>query len=529
MIDFHFLRPWVLLLLPIAIFCYWLLRRRNQEPKQAQAVVAPHLVKALTPEQRLVDKVKPVDLVAVLAIFVIFAASGPAWYKQPPSNSNPPIAIVLKVTDAMLANDLAPNRLQRAKQKINDLLTYRSPAKTTLIAYAQTTHKVLPLTEDHQVFAPFVDALSPDVMPGSGTFTADDVADAVAMAQQELVSQGGGTIVVLADDFSRIQVEKLNTQATPFVWWQFATKTGGVIIDEKSNHVLDSADGSALLIPNAATLGALNDVEHVNVTVNNSDLLAIDAFSQQNRQAQLANDTHVPYADMAWYFTWPALLLCALWFRKGWTSSKQVQLSSIVIMFSMSVLLSAPNTAQASVKDWFLTADQQGMLAYNKNNFEQAANLFNDPYWRARSLYEMGKYIEAAQIFSTFGTADGFYNRGNALLKSQDYLGAINAYKYALKIDPEHQQAQQNLVLAEKALELVLAMDGNVDMEQSVMLDVDGDKMSEKADGKGQDYQVGGDLDENSKEAWMRSVDSQMSDFLSAKFNNEVNKQERQK
>ena len=184
--------------------------------------------------------------------------------------------------------------------------------------------------------------------------------------------------------------------------------------------------------------------------------------------------------------------------------------------------------AQASVKDWFLTPDQQGMIAYNNNNFEQAATLFTDPYWQARSLYEMGKYFQAAQIFATFGTADGFYNRGNALLKSQDYLGAVNAYKYALEMEASHEPANQNLVIAEKALELVLAMDGNVDLEQSVMIDVDADKISERADGEGQDYVVDTELDTETKEAWMRSVDSQMSDFLSAKFNNEVNRQEQQ-
>ena len=66
--------------------------------------------------------------------------------------------IVLALSTSMDQADVAPTRLERAKQKIRDLLGVRAGARSGLIAYAGTAHLVMPLTDDRSVIEPFLAA-----------------------------------------------------------------------------------------------------------------------------------------------------------------------------------------------------------------------------------------------------------------------------------------------------------------------------------------------------------------------------------
>ena len=96
--------------------------------------------------------------------------------------------------------DVAPTRLERAKQKIRDLLGARAGARSGLIAYAGTAHLVMPLTDDRSVIEPFLAALVTGLMPGDGK----NVTAAASLATQFLAAEPvAGTILVVADDLDR--------------------------------------------------------------------------------------------------------------------------------------------------------------------------------------------------------------------------------------------------------------------------------------------------------------------------------------
>ena len=73
----------------------------------------------------------------------------------------------------MLARDVQPTRLERATQKIHDLLELRTGAKTALIAYAGSVHLAMPLTVDPNIINMFSQALTPDIMPIDGDAAAE--------------------------------------------------------------------------------------------------------------------------------------------------------------------------------------------------------------------------------------------------------------------------------------------------------------------------------------------------------------------
>ncbi|MGO4816370.1 VWA domain-containing protein, partial [Cupriavidus sp. 2MCAB6] len=101
-------------------------------------------------------------------------------------------------------------RLDRARQKLSDLLSLREGAATGLIAYSGSSHLVLPPTQDSTVVLDLAKALSPAIMPKEG----DDLANALALAQRVLAGNGhGGSILVMADTVASDQLARLGETA----------------------------------------------------------------------------------------------------------------------------------------------------------------------------------------------------------------------------------------------------------------------------------------------------------------------------
>src|SRR5262249_34672520 len=160
---------WLIALLPVAAVLM-LVRHRQRAEVQWGGVIAPHLLKYLivNPEKRW--SIQPIYIVAAGLVLGIIALSGPTWRRELPPfvEDKAPLMIALAVSSSMMKQDVAPSRLERAKQKIKDLLAARAGARTGLVAYAGTAHLVMPLTDDRVVIEPFLAALAPALMPADG-------------------------------------------------------------------------------------------------------------------------------------------------------------------------------------------------------------------------------------------------------------------------------------------------------------------------------------------------------------------------
>ena len=83
------------------------------------------------------------------------------------------IAIALDVSKSMLAADLAPNRLERAKQFVTRLMNEMPDDRIALILFAGKAYLQMPLTTDHSAAQLFVSSASPDAVPQQGTVISD--------------------------------------------------------------------------------------------------------------------------------------------------------------------------------------------------------------------------------------------------------------------------------------------------------------------------------------------------------------------
>uniref|UniRef100_UPI0012FE5A2E VWA domain-containing protein n=2 Tax=Nitrobacteraceae TaxID=41294 RepID=UPI0012FE5A2E len=197
--SFHLLRPlWLLALIPLAVVFAVLLRRQDVRA-QWGGVIAPHLLTHLIVRPGQGRHVNPVYLVAAGMMLGIIGLSGPTWRRELPPfvEDKAPLMIALAVGSSMNETDVAPSRLERAKQKIRDLLAARAGARTGLVAFAGTAHLVMPPTDDRSVIEPFLAALGPGLMPADGK----NVAGAVALAADALAAEPvPGTVLLVADD-----------------------------------------------------------------------------------------------------------------------------------------------------------------------------------------------------------------------------------------------------------------------------------------------------------------------------------------
>ncbi|WP_157791164.1 VWA domain-containing protein, partial [Bradyrhizobium japonicum] len=185
--SFHLLRPlWLLALIPLAVVFAVLLRRQDVRA-QWGGVIAPHLLTHLIVRPGQGRHVNPVYLVAAGMMLGIIGLSGPTWRRELPPfvEDKAPLMIALAVGSSMNETDVAPSRLERAKQKIRDLLAARAGARTGLVAFAGTAHLVMPPTDDRSVIEPFLAALGPGLMPADGK----NVAGAVALAADALAAR----------------------------------------------------------------------------------------------------------------------------------------------------------------------------------------------------------------------------------------------------------------------------------------------------------------------------------------------------
>lgn len=83
------------------------------------------------------------------------------------------VAIVLDVSKSMLATDLQPSRMERAKQFINKLVSEMPDNRIALVWFAGKAYLQMPLTVDHGAAKMYVSSASPDAVPQQGTVISD--------------------------------------------------------------------------------------------------------------------------------------------------------------------------------------------------------------------------------------------------------------------------------------------------------------------------------------------------------------------
>ena len=137
--------------------------------------------------------------------------------------------------------------------------------------------------------------------------------------------------------------------------------------------------------------------------------------------------------------------------------------------------------------------------------------------------YQAGEFEKAAGAFGRTGSAEGMYNRGNALLLLDDYLAAIASYERALEMRTGWSEAAENLALARARWERLQKDAGErpdewgTDLEpDEVVFDASKDKKTDVSEKVEVDEELLSE--EQMRAVWLRRVETKPAEFLKQKF-----------
>jgi Ca-activated chloride channel family protein len=448
---FHFLRPgYLLLLLPTAVIFYqWLKHKqgRGNWLEVCDAELLPFLL-----ADKPLEKSRTSLIVAALAsLLVILALAGPTWQRlpSPAFRNDSALVIALDLSVSMDAADIKPTRLQKARYKIADLLKQRKDGQTALLVYAGDAFTVTPLTTDTATIISQLEALTTDIMPSSGSNTGVAIHKAVDLLQQAGITQGH--ILLITDSVDPEGLAEAEKGLSNYRLSVLAVGSGeGAPIQKLGGGFVKDASGN-MLVAHLDSQGLASLAEQGNglfqtVSASDEDIENLQKFFNSGLPTEnKALDSSQLLQQWDEFGPWLVLLVlpwAALRFRKG------------LLIFFVLCLLPLPRNSQAL--DWqslWQNANQRAQQAFNQQQYQQAAEQFASPEWRAAAQYKAGEYQQAAETLKTSQTPDGYYNRGNALAKAGDLKGAIQAYDQALKLQSDHQDAKFNKDLVEKQLQ----------------------------------------------------------------------------
>ena len=442
MVDgFHLLRPellWGLLICPLLAVALW--HRRTRQGDWSRAI-DPELLPYLMPDHSGKTRQTTIWMPTLLLSLIVLAAAGPSLrqVELPVIKRADALVLVLDLSASMLAADVQPSRIQRARQKILDLLELRAEGMTGLVVFAGDAHVVTPLTDDTRTIDNLMPALSPNIMPLPGA----NATSGIEAAANLLITAGaqGGQILLMTDGLPRFDTvrakDALERSGAALAVLAIGTKAGapiplpngGFLKDDAGEIVIPTLDRQAI-DQVASALSA--PVERISLDERDIESLTRRNVLAAQGELDLARQTDAWLDQGFWLAALVALLLLPA-FRKG----------ALVSVLLLSIM--QPETAEAAEwEDLWLTPDQQGAQRLADGDSSGAAERFDQTSWRGMAEFEAGAYDRAANSFASEPSADGLFNQGNALAMQGDLQGAINAYEKSLSLQPSAEDAIAN-------------------------------------------------------------------------------------
>ncbi len=455
MAEFHFLRPWWLLALPVGAWLIWQLLRGRAESGGWRSVVEARLRPFVLAEPEVLRDSR-LALFAALAAWLVavVALAGPAWERQPvPAfRSDEALVVALDLSRSMDAGDVEPSRLERAKLKLLDLLERRAAGQTALVVFSTAAFTVTPLTTDTRTISSLVSSVDTSIMPTQGGSIASGLERAATLLKQTGLNRGDILLITdsevtpadrelagdLAGDGFRVSVLAVGTeQGAPI-----PRPEGGFVSDANGQVVIPQLDAASL-----QRLPAVGGGRYAALAPSDRDLdalfpepaaLPIDVALDEGGGEEYEADV---WLDRGVVLVAVLLPLLALSFRRGW-----------ICVFALVLLAPLPRAHAFEWQDLWQRPDQRAIKALEAQEAARAAELFENPEWRSAAQYRAEQFEASAASLSNVDSAEGHYNRGNALAKSGQLPAAIAAYDRALELNPAHEDARFNRDLVEEYL-----------------------------------------------------------------------------
>ena len=478
--NIHFI--WLLWLIPAIIVFYVLAFKRKQLliERFVSAELKERLLAGISPRRQ---KIK-IFIIILAVIFSIVALIRPKYgfHWEEVKMKGVDIMIALDVSSSMLAEDVSPNRLERAKREIIDLLSLVQGDRIGLIAFAGTSFLQCPLTLDYGAVQIFLDDLDTELIPVPGTAIGEAIEKSISSFDQKTKKSRVLILITDGEDHKGDPVEaaKKASEQNIKIYAIGIGKEGGAPIpdpqhggfkkDRRGELVLSTLDETTLQKVALTTQGS-----YVRSITGNLDLERIYQDIRKNvDDKDLKSGKRKRYEER---YQWPLaisflLLLLEMLLserskalRRGLFDPLKVlvrrinkktttlgMLMFVIFMESSPIKADILGSKASDGIDAFQNEDYQTALQSlldaqieDPNNLELKYNLAN-------TYYKMGDYQNAEKLYQDVavrGDHDlaekAYYNLGNTAYKQGKLQEALSYYQKMLQSSPNDEDANFNL------------------------------------------------------------------------------------
>jgi Ca-activated chloride channel family protein len=453
--NFNVVHPWMLAflwLVPLAALALvWL---RNRHRKRTAAWLSPAMRnKGASPRSAWRFSLQ-LSLLAAGFLFSFLALSRPRWgdVQEVVTRQGRDLMIVLDVSRSMLAEDVVPNRLERAKADLMDLVNTLDGDRAGLILFRHKAVQACPLTTDYAFLFQMLNAASPDsAAPGE-----TDIGDAIVKALDALGQQSGGhqAIVLVSDgedlaENIRDAAEKAKARGITIFTVGFGSQAGSAIPDlsggamtYQGKEVKSKLNAATLRELASATGGVYVPVETARVDL--GDLYRNHLRKLKSRE--LGETVTRRQVERFSWFLLPAILfwLAAGALSPGRPSFRSRRPNGGTAALAALLFMILPPASEAAEKNNPPPSDTRRLARAAQSlgkagRHEDAAAEFKKAALRASprdaaryyfnagcALYAAGRYSEAADAFRASEAArplpdiPATYNQGCALFQAAD-------------------------------------------------------------------------------------------------------------
>lgn len=430
------------------------------------------------------------------------------------------VMIALDLSKSMLAKDIQPDRLTRAKQFVERLTDKMSNDRVGLVVFAGKSYLQVPLTVDYSALKLILQTVGPDMIPTQGTV----IGEAIRMCNQSFSSKERKfkSIILISDgeDHDETAVAAVNEardQGAIVHTIGIGSPQGAPLFDPATNSPkLDEQGNQVITKLNEGELKSIADAGNGTYTLlGNTDAAAtkITAAIDDMEQRNLGSVVFAHYENYFQYFLLAGILfLIAEWILPRSKNSKSASL--IVKSLLWLPLLLGTNNAQAQSAKSLIAS---GNKLYAEKKFAEAANNYRAAmqkdtalaataaYNLGNTLYRQQKTDEARKAFDIASKkssdknarAASDYNAGNTYMSEKKWQEAIDAYKAALRKNPGDADAKYNLSYALKMLKKEGGGGKNKDQKKDDKKEEQKDDQKNQQDQKDQDKEKQDNQEQN--------------------------------
>ena len=391
------------------------------------------------------------------------------------------VMIAIDVSKSMLAQDIQPNRLERAKQLIARLIDILPDDRIGIVVFAGKAYLQMPLTGDHAAAKMFLSSAAPAIIPTQGTV----IGDALKMCYKAFNTKEKKYKSILLISDGEDHDENAENIARELAGEGILINTIGIGSVDGAT-ITDAATGEAKTdATGALVITKLNEPVLKNIAVAGNGLYQLftttnevsNKISAQLKGMEKRTITENSSTVYRYYFQWFLAVAIILLLVEFFTAEKNIKiplkksagkpvakpikfinkLGSLLMLIAFNlpaisfaqnenVLIKKGNEAYADNKFDEAAAAYSKALEVNKISNKAALNLGNALYKKGEIEQAVKAYEQAvANSTTTVDKATAWYNKAVVLHNNKKLTESIEAYKNALRNNPADEDARFNL------------------------------------------------------------------------------------